>query len=109
MRKNMNKKILVILICMLVAIWSAFTVVTSTNVEKHEFINNCNSIKQGGNTLITDHLGSRVIEVDSDGTIVWQKTGLDEPFDAERLANGNTLISELGGRVIEVDNGGNIV
>jgi hypothetical protein len=49
--------------------------------------------------------------VDSGGTIVWQKAGLNFPIDAERLVNGNTLITEtsLGNRVIEVDSNGTIV
>ncbi|UCF49714.1 MAG: hypothetical protein JSU91_08195, partial [Thermoplasmatales archaeon] len=54
---------------------------------------------------------NRVIEVDSSGTIVWQKTGLSWPTDAERLENGNTLITEyyFKNRVIEVDSDGTIV
>lgn len=61
-------------------------------------------------TLITEWYGSRVIEVDNAGNIIWQLSGLNEPFDAERLDNGNTLIAErAGNRVIEVDNAGNIV
>jgi len=66
------------------------------------------------NTLITEFGAndsfSRVIEVDMDGNIVWQKKGLVAPHDAERLPNGNTLITEYGaGAVIEVDYYGNIV
>lgn len=66
------------------------------------------------NTLITEFGAnqsfSRVIEVDIDGNIVWEKTGLVAPHDAERLPNGNTLITEYGGSdVIEVDYYGNVV
>jgi len=68
-----------------------------------------------GNTLITE-FGlnesriNRVIEVDSAGSIVWEKAGLNMPQDAERLSNGNTLITEYGPqRVIEVDSAGSIV
>jgi hypothetical protein len=44
------------------------------------------------------------------GNIVWEMTGLDEPYDAERLANGNTLITDTGkNRVVEVDSSGNII
>jgi len=51
-----------------------------------------------------------VVTCDSSGAIVWQKTGLNVPKDAERLSNGNTLITESGmGRVIEVDSAGNEV
>ena len=63
-----------------------------------------------GNTLITDSGNNRVIEVDSSGTIVWVKTGLYHPIDAERLANGNTLIADMDNqRVIEVNSDGTIV
>jgi hypothetical protein len=63
-----------------------------------------------GNTLITEFYGGRVFEVDRNGTIVWEITGLNWPNDAERLYNGNTLITEYGiDRIIEVDKNGNIV
>ena len=69
-----------------------------------------------GNTLITEFGGNqtinggRVIEVDNAGNIVWEKTELSMPMDAERLSNGNTLITIYGDQlVIEVDNAGNIV
>jgi hypothetical protein len=43
--------------------------------------------------------------------VVWQySTGLNKPHDAERLSNGNTLITDMyNDRAIEVDLGGNIV
>ena len=70
----------------------------------------------GGNTLITEFGGNqtrqdgRVIEVDSAGSIVWEKAGLNMPMDAERLSNGNTLITIYGDQlVIEVDSAGSIV
>ena len=68
-----------------------------------------------GNTLITEFglnetRTNRVIEVDSAGSIVWEKAGLNLPQDAERLSNGNTLITEYGDqRVIEIDSTGSIV
>ncbi|UCD14653.1 MAG: PQQ-binding-like beta-propeller repeat protein [Thermoplasmatales archaeon] len=70
--------------------------------------------KVEGNTLITEFGGnqtiSRVIEVDTDGNEVWNKSGLNVPQDAERLSNGNTLVTEYGGeRVIEVNSDGHIV
>ena len=105
----MKNKIITILVCMLVAIGSVFTVAASTSVENQISVTQNNSSKQVGNTLITESLyGNRVIEVDSSGNIVWEKAGLNNPWDAERLTNGNTLISDLG-RVIEVDTGGTIV
>ncbi len=46
----------------------------------------------------------RVIEVDPDGGIIWELGGLNLPYDAERLDNGNTLIAcQHGNRVIEVE------
>ncbi len=69
-----------------------------------------------GNTLITEFggnqtiQGDRVIEVDDAGNIVWEITGLNMPQDAERLSNGNTLITIYGDQlVIEVDDAGTIV
>ncbi len=106
----MKRKILVILVCMLIAIGSAFNVVASISVEKQILVTQNNSSKQGSTTLITDIYDNRVIEVDSAGTIVWEIAGLNLPIDAERLINGNTLIIELGNNsVIEVDPGGTIV
>jgi hypothetical protein len=106
----MRKKLVGILVCILLTIGSVITVVASTNVEKQRSVLQGNSIKHGGNTLITELYNNRVIEVNSDGTIIWEKTGLNFPTDVERLANGNTLISEYGNnRVIEVDSGGIMV
>jgi hypothetical protein len=87
-----------------------------------------------GNILLFDNLGnfldadgsdaeggggrSRIIEFDPSTTdIVWQYAGTpEEPFESdvrasqERLANGNTLITEeTGGRIIEVTPEGEIV
>jgi hypothetical protein len=43
------------------------------------------------------------------GTIVWEKDGLSFPADADRLPNGNTLITCLGSGVIEVNKSGAII
>jgi hypothetical protein len=68
--------------------------------------------------LITEHGRSRVLEIDpGTGGIVWSYEGTDsDPLDsdirggAQRLANGNTLISEsTAGRIIEVAPDGSIV
>jgi hypothetical protein len=57
-----------------------------------------------GNILISEYGDNQTTEYDSDGNIVWQKTGLSLPQDAERLSNGNTLIAEYAtGRVFELD------
>ncbi len=75
-------------------------------------LNNPNSAERlaNGNTLIADEGGNRVIEVKTDGTIVWQypttvnPATLSGPAFASRLANGNTLISDSNNnRIVEVD------
>ncbi|WGF87427.1 arylsulfotransferase family protein [Marinivivus vitaminiproducens] len=82
-------------------------------------------ILPNGNILLFDNLGgfapdnhSRVLEVDPrTGGVVWSYRGTPEhPFDSfirgsqERLANGNTLITEsTGSRVFEVTPEGDIV
>ncbi len=80
----------------------------------------------GPHVLITDQGNQRVIEVDEGAVdagaanpIVWQfppagdasaAQTLNNPNNAERLANGDTLIADEGGnRVIEVSNAGSIV
>ena len=106
----MKRKIAIILVSMPVLMGSVFTVGASMSMEKQRSVTQSNSSQQGGTTLITETGNTRVIEVDSTGTIVWQKTGLNFPIDAERLANGNTLITEsIINQVIEVDSGGTIV
>ena len=106
----MKNKILAIFVCMLVTICSAFTAVASMSVDIQRPVPQSSGNKQAHNTLIAELYGNRVIEVDSSGMIVWQKTGLNWSVDAERLANGNTLITEYHNhRVIEVDTGGTIV
>lgn len=63
-----------------------------------------------GNTLISATHNSRVLEVDADGNVVWEMTGLNYPNEARRLANGNTLITERDNdRVIEVNSNRNVV
>jgi len=58
-----------------------------------------------GNVVIADQFNNRVIEVDSTGKIVWSfgdgkaapgPTSVVAPNDAERLPNGQTLISGTG-------------
>ena len=55
--------------------------------------------------------GSQIIEVDADGDVIWSfSQGLNFAHNADRLPNGNTLISDTGhDRVIEVDAAGNVV
>jgi len=58
-------------------------------------------------TLLISEFGfngskANVTEFDSNGNIIWQKTNLSIPMDAERLPNGNTLITQHGDeKVIE--------
>jgi len=75
-----------------------------------------------GHTLITDGgyppgnpqppgSDSRVLEVDEEGNTVWSYSdGLNFAHGAQRLPNGDTLISDTGNdRVIEVDTAGSVV
>ena len=71
--------------------------------------------KTGFHVLIADNGNQRVIEVDQSKKLVWsyQPTGgyggygLAGPNSAERLANGNTLITDQAGNyVVEVTEGG---
>lgn len=58
---------------------------------------------ENGNTLINCTHGKTSIEVDKDGKIVWQLTNddlpeklLNDPCGAQRLPNGNTVITSYG-------------
>ena len=65
-----------------------------------------------GNRLITDRDNNRCIEVDPAYNIVWSYTNLTGPHGGNRLANGNTLISNSSGtpnRVVEVTPGDSVV
>jgi outer membrane protein assembly factor BamB len=51
-----------------------------------------------------------VLEVDPDGQVVWQQTGLPNVHDADRLANGNTLVTLRNkGSVLEISPDGEVV
>jgi len=65
------------------------------------------------NTLITEHQGEKVTEVDGSGTIVWQKPIPGRINDAERMPSGNTLIiygtpGQLN-TIAEMDTGGSLL
>ncbi|MHA1890935.1 MAG: aryl-sulfate sulfotransferase [Promethearchaeota archaeon] len=75
-----------------------------------------------GNLLITDTRNDRVIEVDSNGNLVWEwnvwdyfdvsdaRDGTSHVNDADRLPNGNTLISVRNlDTVVEVNPKGDVV
>lgn len=57
-----------------------------------------------GHVLFTINAQKKVVEMDRDYKIVWTYSdGLQHPIAAQRLANGNTLISDARlGKVIEV-------
>ena len=59
---------------------------------------------ENGNVLVVEPQRHRVIEIDSDSKIIWERTGLRRPVEALRIENGNVLILEQQGkRIIEVD------
>lgn len=77
------------------------------------------NVVDGDRLLVTDRDNHRVIEIQRDGTIVWQfgQTGvagsdnshLSHPYNAHRLANGNTLIADSGNdRIVEVTPSGEL-
>ncbi|HET7324107.1 MAG TPA: aryl-sulfate sulfotransferase, partial [Halococcus sp.] len=53
---------------------------------------------QNGNTLITDTLNHRVIEVTPTGEVVWEYYAPWAPYDAERLTGANA--SAVGGQTV---------
>ncbi|MCF7567463.1 hypothetical protein L3X37_03665 [Sabulilitoribacter arenilitoris] len=75
---------------------------------------------KNGNTLVTLTHGNRVVELNSKGDIVWQisnelyeENPLVDPCGAQRLPNGNTVITSYGAqkgiKIFEVDRNKNIV
>jgi len=75
---------------------------------------------ESGNTLVTLTNGNRVVELDSDGNIVWMISNSDfegnplaDSCGAQRLPDGNTVIASYGQKegikLFEVDSDKNIV
>jgi len=105
-------KKIVILLCIigliLVPSTLSINISTSTKTKSSQNFNQENTI------LITE-FGSNgstanITEFDWGGNIIWQMTNLSSPHDAERLPNGNTLITEFGKtRLIEVNKAGDII
>jgi HEAT repeat protein len=63
-----------------------------------------------GLTLVCDYDEGRVLELDRQGKVRWQITGLAGPNDAHILPGGRVLIAERNGRVVtERDRRGKIV
>lgn len=69
---------------------------------------------ENGNTLVTLTHGNKVIEMDANGNVIWKLTNDDldgnplvDPCGAQRLPNGNTVITSYGARsglkIIEVN------
>ncbi|KYK21409.1 hypothetical protein AYK24_09130 [Thermoplasmatales archaeon SG8-52-4] len=105
----MNKKMICLIFCTILLICSTFTIASSEKLNLN-FISNPIGVEIKGNTLIVENINKRVFEVDTLGTLLWQKTGLSSPYDAERLDNGNTLIAQYSSnKIIELDSSGNIV
>jgi hypothetical protein len=103
----MEKRAISLLVCLLMIGTITFASAVET---KNEILNSgspsCTG-QSGRYVLISEYVGSRVILVDTAGTIIWEKTGI-VPSDAEKLENGNTLITDLYS-VIEVNITGAIV
>ena len=60
--------------------------------------------------LISEWEANKIIEVDLDGNEIWNITELNNPQDAERLPNGNTLVTDYASeRVLEYNRDGMIV
>ncbi len=60
---------------------------------------------KNGNTLVTLTQGNRVVELDADGKIIWEidnslfeEKPLVDPCGAQRLPNGNTVITSYGAK-----------
>jgi outer membrane protein assembly factor BamB len=68
------------------------------------------TLLRDGTLLIAERSAGRVLQVDPrSGKILWEKGGLEQPTDVERLANGRTLVVENGsGRVLELGAGGEV-
>ncbi|WP_255151170.1 aryl-sulfate sulfotransferase [Halorarius halobius] len=56
-----------------------------------------------GNTLVTDSLNHRVVEITPDGEIVWEYYATWGPYDAERVSMGG---SSKGPTIADMDAGG---
>jgi hypothetical protein len=105
----MNKILLTLAISLF--IFCGFGNIIALSFDNAYLVNVIDNSQSNRSVLIADFIVSRVIEVDINGSIVWEYTDAITPIDVERLDNGNTLISESYGyeRVIEVDRDGNII
>ena len=63
-----------------------------------------------GKILISDRNNNRMVEVDTDGEIVWLYDKLKHCHDADRLPNGNTMVASSDeNKVLEIDPDGKTV
>jgi hypothetical protein len=78
------------------------TQLTTDEKPAHRQLRHVRKIK--GGHLLACHEGDGVVrEYGADGKVVWEYPGCPSVFDAQRLPNGNTLISAgTGARIIEV-------
>lgn len=58
------------------------------------------SPRQLGYTLVVIPGNGRVLEIDRNGKTRWEINGLQYPFDAQVLPNGNVLVAEFHGRKV---------
>lgn len=64
---------------------------------------------ESGNTLVVTQNESQVLEYRTDKSIAWQFTAGGTVSDAQRMPNGNTLVSVMDGQVLEVNPSGKVV
>jgi outer membrane protein assembly factor BamB len=78
------------------------TPLTTTIKEPHLQVRNIHKLSNGN--ILAAHEGEGAVrEVDATGKVIWEYTGVENAGDAQRMANGNTLIScGTQKRVIEV-------
>lgn len=63
-----------------------------------------------GTFLIADVLHDRIVEIDMHGFVLWEAKDLPNAHDADRLPNGNTLVTlRHKGAVVELDRDGKVV
>jgi hypothetical protein len=64
---------------------------------------------ESGNTLVVTQNESQVLEYRTDKSIAWQFTAGGTVSDAQRMPNGNTLVSVMDGQILEVNPTGKVV
>lgn len=60
---------------------------------------------RSGNVLVATH--NSIVEIDSEGKQLWEKTGFNQVSDAQRLENGNIMIVDTNSRrIVEFNSAG---